>query len=806
TSMLCLLVFQLFLPCMVCKGDTMQCFMKDPFLVPHEWYQPGGLIVGEMVSLITYEFSSDVINCLCCSIVTKFYQHALALAFAVDEINKDLRILPNVSLGFHILDSYTDARMTYRTTLDLVFKSQSFVPNYKCGTQKHLVAAIGGLGFDTAVNMAGISGYYKIPQFADSYSLRPSEKETIQIHSFYHMAPYEDSQFIGIIRLLQHFEWMWIGVVVDCTNGGEHFVQVLEELLSQNEICSAFTKSIPQLASLDDVDKFSHLLSELYEIFTNSKVSALIMYGESLTISWIRTAQFMHDLRDNSTTSFRKVWIVTAQIDFILKGFQHGWGLQLFQGAISVTIPSKDPPEFRDFLQRVKPNWNQEDGFLKAFWEQAFDCSFADLTSPTTANELCTGEEKLENLPAPQFEMDMTGHSYSIYNAVHAVAHALHTMMSSRSKGRDLMQNKKLHSFLLSISFNNAAGEAVSFSDKRVLKGGFDIMNLVTFSNFSFKRVKVGRLDPKSPEGKELTLNGDAIVWPRVIPISLCNERCRPGYQKRRREGEKFCCYDCAPCPEGKISNQTALVLSIFLKHNDTPLVRANNRGLSYMLLVSLLLCFLSPLLFLRQPGQVTCLLRQPAFAIIFSVAVSCVLAKTALVSLAFRATKPGSRLKNWVGKTLAHCITLTCSSVQAGLCAMWLASAPPFPDLDSDSVTEAIVLQCNEGSVPLFFCVLSYMGLLALASFTVAFLARRLPDSFNEAKFITFSMLVFCSVWVSFVPTYLSTRGKDTVAVEIFSILSSAAGLLGCIFAPKCYIILLRPEMNCRDQLMRKN
>ncbi|XP_044304095.1 vomeronasal type-2 receptor 26-like [Varanus komodoensis] len=684
------------------------------------------------------------------------------------------------------------------------------------------------------------------------------------------MAPYEDSQFIGIIRLLQHFEWMWIGVVVDCTNGGEHFVQVLEELLSQNEICSAFTKSIPQLASLDDVDKFSHLLSELYEIFTNSKVSALIMYGESLTISWIRTAQFMHDLRDNSTTSFRKVWIVTAQIDFILKGFQHGWGLQLFQGAISVTIPSKDPPEFRDFLQRVKPNWNQEDGFLKAFWEQAFDCSFADLTSPTTANELCTGEEKLENLPAPQFEMDMTGHSYSIYNAVHAVAHALHTMMSSRSKGRDLMQNKKadlqklqpwqLHSFLLSISFNNAAGEAVSFSDKRVLKGGFDIMNLVTFSNFSFKRVKVGRLDPKSPEGKELTLNGDAIVWPRVfnqvIPISLCNERCRPGYQKRRREGEKFCCYDCAPCPEGKISNQTdmnecfrcpedqypnkgrnsciprliqflsyeeplgislasaalsfvlitALVLSIFLKHNDTPLVRANNRGLSYMLLVSLLLCFLSPLLFLRQPGQVTCLLRQPAFAIIFSVAVSCVLAKTALVSLAFRATKPGSRLKNWVGKTLAHCITLTCSSVQAGLCAMWLASAPPFPDLDSDSVTEAIVLQCNEGSVPLFFCVLSYMGLLALASFTVAFLARRLPDSFNEAKFITFSMLVFCSVWVSFVPTYLSTRGKDTVAVEIFSILSSAAGLLGCIFAPKCYIILLRPEMNCRDQLMRKN
>uniref|UniRef100_A0A8D2LZ14 G-protein coupled receptors family 3 profile domain-containing protein n=1 Tax=Varanus komodoensis TaxID=61221 RepID=A0A8D2LZ14_VARKO len=757
------------------------------------------------------------------SMIPKNYQHLLALAFAVQEINDSPHILPNRTLGFRIYDSYDNARRTCQATLRLLSVQERLVPNYACGIHNNLRVVIGALDSHVSLNMANILDIYKIPQVETLFSVCFCDTPGLP---FYQMVPHETLQYEGILSLLLHFSWTWIGLVFMDNDNGQRFLQNVFPMFSKRGVCFAFTERVPPETYMNQIYVMLEKGAKIYDKLVDSKANVVVAHGESYSIAIFRWLTYISELENRTSKLKGKVWIASAQMEVNAFVYQRHWATEIFHGALTLRIHSNDLPGFKSFQESRNPVSTKGDDFLRHFWQQAFGCLFPSAIAEDVEEENCTGKERLESLPGDFFEMSVTGHSYSIYNAVYAVAHAMHAMSSSEVNHRSIMEANGQ-------KFRNEEAWQVMFS-KHYSDSEWELYLWFFFLP-----------SVKNQNSQTLTIDEE------TRPLSVCTKSCRPGSSKKVKEGEPYCCYDCITCPGGKISSQedmndcnpcsdtkypnknhdfclpktitflsyeealglslaflaitfsfiTVLVLGVFVKNHRTPIVKANNQKLTYTLLSSLLLCFLCALLFIGEPQILTCLLRQTAFAIIFSVAVSSVLAKTLLVILVFMATQPGSRMRKWLGKEKADAIFLCCSLIQVGICSAWLGTSPPFPDVDTFSMAEEIVLECNEGSMIMFYCALGYMGLLATISFTVAFPSRKLPGSFNEAKFITFSMLVFCSVWLSFVPSYLSTKGKSMVAVEIFSILASSSGLLACIFFPKCYIIMLRPELNNREQ-----
>ncbi|XP_017177619.1 vomeronasal 2, receptor 32 isoform X1 [Mus musculus] len=732
---------------------------------------------------------------------TKNHKYALALVFAMDEINRYPDLLPNMSLIIRYSLGHCDGKTVTPTPYLFHRKKQSPIPNYICNEESMCSFLLSGPNWDESLSFWKYLDSFLSPHILQlsygSFSSIFSDDE--QYPYLYQMAPKDTSLALAMVSFILYLKWNWIGLVIPDDDQGNQFLLELKKQSENKEICFAFVKMI----SVDEVS-FPQKTEIYYKQIVKSLTNVIIIYGE--TYNFIDLIFRMWE-----PPILQRIWITTKQLNFPTSktDISH----DTFYGSLTFLPHHGEISGFKNFVQTwfhlrntdlylVMPEWkyiNSEDSAsnCKILKNSSSDASFDWLM-----------EQKLD--------MAFSDNSHNIYNVVHAIAHALHEMNLQQADNQAIDNGKgasshclKVNSFLRRTYFTNPLGDKVFMKQRVIMQDEYDIVHFANLSQHLGIKMKLGKFSPYLPHGRHSHLYVDMIelaTGRRKMPSSVCSADCSPGFRRLWKEGMAACCFVCSPCPENEISNETTVVLCVFVKHHDTPIVKANNRSLSYLLLMSLMFCFLCSFFFIGLPNKVICVLQQITFGIVFTVAVSTVLAKTVTVVLAFKVTDPGRRLRYFLVSGTLNYIIPICSLLQCVLCAIWLAVSPPFVDIDEHSQHGHIIIVCNKGSVTAFYCVLGYLACLALGSFTLAFLAKNLPDAFNEAKFLTFSMLVFCSVWVTFLPVYHSTKGKHMVAVEIFSILASSAGMLECIFVPKIYIILMRPERNSTQKIREKS
>ncbi|XP_072254964.1 extracellular calcium-sensing receptor-like [Pyxicephalus adspersus] len=792
-----------------------------------------------------------------CSIfLLEMFQNFQAMRFALEEINGNPDLLPNVTLGFIAFDSCAALRKELEGTLWMLTGQVKPIPNYSCRKKPHLAAVLGHAMSASSILMAHILGLYRFPQISH-FSTSSLLSDHTQFPSFFRTVPSDTFQSKGLAQLILHFAWTWVGLVALGNDYGLEGVKVVKEELLKAGACVAFTEFIIANSENRNIPHITKVIKE-------STARVILVFANDLYFSLLVDEMLKQNVLEKIFVA-SEAWSTST----ILGVEKYS---SLLAGSIGFAFYSSDIPGFKEFVTNIQPLPLKSHGksLNQIFWEQIFGCRFLDPMSLSqswnNSTKLCTGLEDLSTVDNVYTDMSNLRGSFSIYTSVHVIGKALHDLRTCQespfyNRSCANIWNFKpwqLKHYIQNVHVELKNGREVFFDKNGDLPAVYDIVNWQLGPNGVIKKVKVGSYDTSATNGDIFTINISAIIWPTgkgKIPTSVCSESCSPGSRRVVRRGEPICCFDCVPCPYGEFSNRTELndcykcpwdlwpnsektkcipkkteylsydgslgvsltasgvssslmtvfILCLFFRYRYTPIIKANNYSLSCILLISISLCFLCSLNFIGYPQSLKCLVRQVVFGMVFAVCISAVLAKTIMVVLAFMATKPNSRLRRWASPKVSYLIIFTCSVMQLLLCILWLTLAPPFSEYNTQTQPDVIIVECNEGSPSAFWFMLGYLGFLSSVSFIVAFLARTLPDSFNEAKFITFSMLAFLSVWLSYIPATLSAWGQYVVAMEVFAILSSSWALVFCMFLPKCFIILFRPYMNSKEYLMGK-
>uniref|UniRef100_A0A3Q1J110 G-protein coupled receptors family 3 profile domain-containing protein n=1 Tax=Anabas testudineus TaxID=64144 RepID=A0A3Q1J110_ANATE len=645
------------------------------------------------------------------------------MTFAIKEINQRSDLLPQLKLGFHIRDSCNDIPVSLRALLLLV----NGLPD------KGVERNNNGSNLGCAAVQRTVS---PVVSYFASCTCLSDQKE---FPTFMRTMPSDAFQVRALARLVSHFGWTWVGVIGIESDYARFAIQLFLQESVQYGVCAAYTHFYPAGLSQQALDELLDVIQVLhhhYKFIRRRNISGLQWIASE---AWATATALWEEFGD----------LLTGTLGFAIRR-------------------AEEIPGLSQHLISLRPSYIHQTAFLGTENLNDVYSAYSDVT-----------------------QLRVMHHSLCLPNLLSPLPQLLHYMKHTNF---------------------SALGEKVNFYQNGDPIAYYDLVNWQRRPDGSLDLVKVGFYDASLPAERSLVINDSTIQWP--ASRSVCSDNCPPGSRVARRKGEPICCFDCVPCAEGEVSNKTdsleclrcsqdtwpnkardlclpktieylsyhelvgtvlcvisvvgacisLSMLAIFLIYKDTPLVRANNRELSFLLLAFLAVCFLVGLLFIGEPSDWLCRFRYPAFGISFALCISCLLAKTAVVLMAFRSTLPGSRAMKWFGPNQQRAITELAT----------------------------IIIECVTGSEVGFWCVLGYIGILACMCLLMAFLARKLPDNFNEAKFITFSMLIFFAVWITFIPVYVSTPGKYTVAVHIFAILASSFGLLFCIFALKYILFFL--------------
>lgn len=771
-----------------------------------------------------------------------------AMLYTLDQVNRDPDLLPGITLGALVLDSCNAPSLALNQTLGFIKGflaaqnmyhepeftcSDGSAPTFRGGHFDQVVGVIGGQQSSVSVEMASVLRVIETPQI--SYlSTSASLSNRDRYPFFLRTVPSDTTQVQAILSILRYFKWTHASVVYSIGEYGEGGYRELLHRASDYDVC--FTSPAYRLARDDPDDHYQNVVRNL--ITNDAKV--VVVFADSFV-----ALRMMQTVRLSGQHS-RFVWLGSD-----------GWSYttpkeveSVAEGAIAVQPLAQTLPGFDQYFSSLRPENNIRNPWFPEYWQTSFGCSSTD-PSCTKLSINSTGNYRQE--PWLHFVRD----------TVYAFAHALHNMWEKHCQGKaglceamahsGHIHGRDLYQQLLHVTFQDVSNSTFRFQASGSGPARYSILNYQRVDDYTYAWVPVGSYYNTSGE-PDLQLNKSKVKYRRQqsFPTSSCGAPCKPSQAKILLQDS--CCWRCVDCQPNQYLNQTTqhcinchvckrpdpnqgicvdknekfidyrsrwaitslafaslgifstvLVGIIFWVHLDTPVIKASSRELSYILLGGIFFSFIMTFVIVAPPTFITCGLTRFFLGFSYTLCYAAILTKTNRISRIFNKSPTKSHKARYTSPRSQVVIVTLLVSVEVIINISWLVYYTPSTKHLCDQMSNFRIRICNGLDDYSYIVGLIYPLILVCFCTIYAIKTRKCPGGFNEARYITFTNYTTCLIWLIFVPLYLSTGASDDIRIVSLALSLSLGAFvqLGCLFFPKVYIVLFKPEKNTRDAVM---
>ncbi|MBN3274477.1 GRM1 protein, partial [Polyodon spathula] len=806
----------------------------------------GDIIIGALFS-VHHQPPAEKVPERKCGEVREQYgiQRVEAMFHTLDRINSDPTLLPNITLGCEIRDSCWHSSVALEQSIEFIRDSLISIRDENDGSRwcldgstsylppkkkKPIAGVIGPGSSSVAIQVQNLLQLFNIPQIAYSAtSIDLSDKTLFQY--FLRVVPSDTLQARALLDIVKRYNWTYVSAVHTEGNYGESGMEAFKELASQEGLCIAYSDKIYSNAGEKHFDR---LLRKLRERLPKARV--VVCFCEGMTVRGLLMAMRRLGVAGEFLLIGSDGW---ADRDEVIEGYE-----QEAVGGITMKLKSPEVMSFDDYFLRLRLDTNTRNPWFPEFWQYRFQCRIPGHPLENQHyRKICTGNESLEENYVQDSKMGF------VINAIYAMAHGLHDMQQSLCPGHtglceamNPIDGSKLLEFLLKTSFLGVSEEEIYFDENGDTPGRYDIMNLQNVEPGRFDYMNVGSWHEGilDIDDYRIEMNRSGMVR------SVCSEPCLMGQIKVIRKGEVSCCWICTACKENEFVQDeftckacdlgwwpneeltgceeivvrhlewstaesivavvfsclgilvTMFVTFIFVLYRDTPVVKSSSRELCYIILAGIFLGYICPFILIARPTVGSCYLQRLLVGLSSAMCYSALVTKTNRIAriLAGSKKKICTRKPRFMSAWAQVVISSILVSVQLMLEVTLVILEPPMPVLSYPSIREVFLI-CNTSNLGMV-APIGYNGLLIMSCTYYAFKTRNVPANFNEAKYIAFTMYTTCIIWLAFVPIYFGSNYK--IISTCFSVSLSVTVALGCMFTPKMYIIIAKPERNVRS------